>query len=34
MAPPALATAMVVLGKEKGSEIAKKIPGITLRWGD
>lgn len=30
----ALATAMVVLGKEKGSEIAKKIPGITLRWGD
>jgi thiamine biosynthesis lipoprotein len=30
----ALATAMVVLGKEKGSEIAKKIPGITLKWGD
>ena len=30
----ALATAMVVLGKEKGSAIAKKIPGITLRWGD
>jgi thiamine biosynthesis lipoprotein len=30
----ALATAMVVLGKEKGSEIAKRIPGITLKWGD
>jgi thiamine biosynthesis lipoprotein len=30
----ALATAMVVLGKEKGSEIAKKIPGITLRWSE
>lgn len=30
----ALATAMVVLGKEKGRAIAKKIPGITLRWGD
>lgn len=30
----ALATAMVVLGKEKGSEIAKKIPGITLKWRD
>ena len=30
----ALATAMVVLGKGKGSEIAKKIPGITLKWGD
>jgi len=30
----ALATAMVVLGKEKGSEIAKQIPGITLRWSE
>jgi thiamine biosynthesis lipoprotein len=30
----ALATAMVVLGQEKGGEIAKKIPGITLKWGD
>lgn len=30
----ALATAMVVLGKEKGEEIAKKIPGITLRWSE
>jgi len=30
----ALATAMVVLGKQKGGEIAKKIPGITLRWAD
>jgi thiamine biosynthesis lipoprotein len=30
----ALATAMVVLGKEKGSEIAQKIPGITLRWSE
>ncbi|MFN7562404.1 MAG: FAD:protein FMN transferase [Prosthecobacter sp.] len=30
----ALATAMVVLGKGKGSEIAKKSPGITLKWGD
>lgn len=33
-ASDALATAMVVLGKEKGEEIAKKIPGITLRWSE
>ena len=30
----ALATAMVVLGREKGEEIAKQIPSITLRWSE
>lgn len=30
----ALATAMVVLGKQKGSEFAKKVPGIILCWGE
>jgi thiamine biosynthesis lipoprotein len=30
----ALATAMVVLGKQKGEEMAKKLPGISLRWSE
>lgn len=30
----ALATAMCLLGKERGSAIAAEIPGVTLRWPD
>lgn len=30
----ALATAMCILGRERGGSIAAKIPGVTLRWPD
>ncbi|MBL9132399.1 MAG: FAD:protein FMN transferase, partial [Verrucomicrobiaceae bacterium] len=30
----ALATAMCVLGKEKGGNVAARLPGVTLRWAE